>query len=84
MGYKMIEISTEAKGEIMEHANKAYEHIGKMLDCLDEACESSMGMRSGMREDYDGGGSMGQRGGMRSGMRSQYGMRGGYRDPYYE
>lgn len=87
----MIEISTEAKGEIMEHANKAYEHLGKMLESLEEACEQgSMGERMGYREDdewyirrgnrdYD---RMGERRGVRG--TGRYGMRGGYRDPYYE
>ena len=41
----MIEISQQQKGEIMEHANKAYEHVGKMIDCLEECCADKMNMR---------------------------------------
>lgn len=99
MGYKMIEITQEKKGELMEHAEKAYEHLGKMIECVEGMGEGSMGMRGdewyirkmGMR-----GGGYGSRYGMR-GMRDdemedednygmRYGMRRGRygnRDPYF-
>ena len=48
----MIEITTEQKTEVMEHAHKAYEHVGKMIECFEEACEASkMGERMGYRGD---------------------------------
>lgn len=43
--YAMIEISQQQKSEMMEHATKAYEHVGKMLECLEECCADKMGMR---------------------------------------
>lgn len=76
MGYKMIEITQEKKSELMEHAEKAYEHIGKMLECvegLDQ--EGSMGMRGD--EWYI------RKMGMK-GNRGGYGMRYGMRDDYEE
>lgn len=95
MGYKMIEISSEKQGELMEHAEKAYKHVGKMLECIEQMSEGKMGMREDdewyiRRMNQD-----------RYGMRSGYGMRDdddedrygerrgrshyrmGYRDPYY-
>ena len=87
----MIEITQEAKGEIMEHAEKAYEHLGSMLDCLEEACDG--GSQMGQRGAGAYRGNMGYRGGM--GMREddefyvrrfngdRMGMRGmGRRDGY--
>ena len=41
----MIEISQEDKASIMEHARKAYEHVGKMIDCLEQCCNDKMGYR---------------------------------------
>ena len=46
MGYRMYEFTQEEKGELMEHAEKAYEHIGKMLECVESLRQKgSMGMR---------------------------------------
>lgn len=93
----MIEITQEKKGELMEHAEKAYEHIGKMLECVEGLDEGSMGMRGD--EWYIRKMGMKRGGyGMRYGMRdddmedddmnygSRYGMRRGRygnRDPYF-
>lgn len=94
MSYKIIEITSEKKSELMEHAEKAYEHIGKMLDCIDEIGQGQMGQREGdgwyvrplnreygYSRDNEGRWDMGERHNRRMGMR--YGM--GYRDeyPYY-
>lgn len=70
MGYKMYEITSEKKTELMEHAEKAYEHIGKMLDCI-EGMGGQMGQREG-DEWYI----------RQGGMPRAYGMRDemGYRD----
>lgn len=48
MGYKMYEITSEKKTEIMEHAEKAYEHVGKLLECIEEMSgQGVMGQRDG-------------------------------------
>lgn len=39
----MIEISQQK--DMMEHARKAYEHIGKMMECLEDCCNEKMDMR---------------------------------------
>ena len=92
----MIEITQEKQGELMEHAEKAYKHVGKMLECIEQMGEGKMGMREddewyirrmnrdrypyGERDDE-----MGERYGERRGVRGtgRYGMRMGYRDPYF-
>lgn len=44
----MIEITTEKQGELMEHAEKAYKHLGKMLECIEQLGEQGgMGQREG-------------------------------------
>lgn len=64
----IIEITTEKKTELMEHAEKAYEHIGKMLGCIQEMGQgdSGMGQREGdewyIRQGYGNRG-MGHRAG---------------------
>ena len=45
----VIEITTEKKTELMEHAEKAYDHIGKMLDCIEQ-----MGGQTGVMGQRDG------------------------------
>lgn len=94
----MIEITAEKQTELMEHAEKAYEHVGKMLECVEKMSEGKMGQREDdewyiRRMNQD-----------RYGMRGGYGMRDGdvesggegygerrgrtryrmgYKDPYY-
>lgn len=92
----MIEISSEKQGELMEHAEKAYKHIGKMLECIEQMGEGRMGQREDdewyirrMNRDYMPYGNYGSRDdypmgemGERRG-RSHYGNRYGGRDPYF-
>ena len=87
MGYKMIEITTEKQGELMEHAEKAYKHVGKMLECIEQMGAGKMGQREddewyirrmGERSRY------GMRDDNMMGERRHYGSRMGYRDPYYD
>lgn len=90
MGY-MIEISQEKQGELMEHAEKAYQHLGKMLDCIEKmGQESQMGQREddeyyirrfGNRMGHRGG-NMGERMGRRGGGSMGYREEDG-RDPMY-
>lgn len=95
MGYSMYEITTEKKTELMDHAEKAYEHIGKMLECIEQmgGQPGAMGQRDGdewyIRQMQQRGG-YGMRDDMdyrddmmgeRRGVRGtgRYGMRMGYR-----
>ena len=87
MGYKMIEISTEKQGELMEHAEKAYKHIGKMLECIEQMSEGKMGMREDdewylrrmNHSPYGERDGMGERYGERDEMGERYGERRGVR-----
>lgn len=48
----MIEMDIQKKEDAFEHGEKAYEELGKMLDCLEEMCKGgSMGERMGYRDD---------------------------------
>lgn len=57
MGYNVYSFSQETTGEIMEHAHKAYKHLGKMLECFEDCQKADYrendygeeGMRRGMR-----------------------------------
>lgn len=66
----MIEISSEKQTELMEHAEKAYKHVGKMLECIEDMQQGKIGQRDG-DEWY-----------IRQGASRGYGMRDeiGYRD----
>lgn len=41
----VIETTTEKKTEIVEHAEKAYEHLGMALECLEQMSTGKMGQR---------------------------------------
>lgn len=43
----MIEITSEKQSELMEHAEKAYKHVGKMLECIEEMQTGHLGQREG-------------------------------------
>lgn len=70
----MYEITTEERSEIKEHAEKAIEHVSKLLDCLDGlgGGAGQMGQRDGdewyIRQ-------MQQRGGSGYGDRDEMGYR---------
>lgn len=72
----MIEITTEKKSELMEHAAKAYEHVGKMLECIEGMDpEGGMGQREGDEwyiKQLEHRGGYGDRYGMRMGRREGY------------
>lgn len=72
MGY-MIEISESKVGKMSEYAEEALHAMGKVMSCLAELEEGSMGHRGGYGSRY------GERGGQGGGsMGSRYGERGGY------
>lgn len=99
MGY-MIEISSEKKIELAEHAEQVLRHAGKMMQCIEEMCDEPE-QRMGYRRGVKGTGRYGMRNNM--GYRGSMGYREedmeeeepvpyekprpgmmGYREPYYE
>ena len=64
MGY-LVEISDRKAEEMAEHAEKVLRHGGKLMQCIEELCESA---RYGERGGY---GHMGERSYGRYGMRDE-------------
>lgn len=50
-----IKITTKKKEKMVEHAEKALRHMGKLMQCLDDLDEGDMGERYPMNERYGGG-----------------------------
>lgn len=93
MGYKIYEMTQEKHTEIIDHAEKAYEHIGKMLECI-ESMNGQIGKREGDDWYVRQGRGLNHRYGIgyrddmddmdeRYGMRRGYGHRYGNREPYF-
>lgn len=61
-----IKITEKKKEKMVEHAEKALKHLGKLMQCVEELGENEeMGERYGNRyTTREGGGSMGNRGGI--------------------